>query len=80
MDPRQLPDEPRARNQGANHARGTRPVGLHHDDMRQSRVLEHLHAVKNDAPAAKALEQKATAEKNGVGEEEFAPWSIGPTL
>src|SRR5947209_13327508 len=29
---------------------------------------------------AVASGQKTKSEKNGVGEEEFVPWSIGPTL
>jgi altronate hydrolase len=29
---------------------------------------------------AVASGQKTKSEENGVGEDEFAPWSIGPTL
>ena len=37
-----------------------------------SRIFEETSAV--------ARVKKTKSELNGVGEEEFAPWSIGPTL
>ena len=36
------------------------------------RIFEEILAV--------ASGKETKSEKNGVGEEEFAPWSIGPTL